>query len=485
MKVLLVNIFRNPGELAGAYHRLMARMPPITLAYLAAALEGAGIPVEAYDDDAFDGSDAGLREAIRRARPTVVGLSLVTASAAGLPRVVRIVREEAPGAKIVAGNIHAEVYHQDLLQSGAVDVVAHGEGENTLIELTLAVDAGTPLDNVNGLSFLRGGQVVYTPKRALIQDLDTLPFPAWHLFPMDRYRIFGFAKVRDPGILILGSRGCPFSCSFCSLKVLGPTRRVRTAANIAAECEHDYERWGYVQPSFVDALFPLSRKEGMDYAAELIRRGLHKKQVWITETRAELMDLELLQAMRESGLRRIMFGIESGDAADLATLRKSATLDKTRKAVEACRKAGVETIGFFILGIPGATRQSMEGDLRLSRELDLDFAKYTCFVPYPGTPIHDDIAARGELRDPTNWRGYTLYPGRDNPPVYVAPGLTVEDLVRYQARAHLEFYLRPRMVARQLLQIRTLGVDDLMQGLQSAVGAAMAAFLPRRPAGRP
>ncbi len=483
MGVLLVNIHRDPGELAGPYHRLMARMPPITLAYLAAALEADGVPVAVHDDDAFDGDDGALRQAIRRARPSLVGVSLVTAAAAGLPRVVRIVREEAPNARIVAGNIHAEIYHRPLLEAGALDIVSHGEGERTLVELARAVDAGTPLDDVKGLSFLRGGEVVQTPPRPLIEDLDTLPFPAWHLLPMDRYRIFGFAKVRDPGILVLGSRGCPFSCAFCSLKVMGPRRRVRSVVNIADECEWDLERFGYVQPSFVDALFPLSKKEGLAYAAELVRRGLHRKQVWVTETRVESVDLELLQALRESGLRRIMFGIESGDAADLATLRKSASLDATRKAIEASRKAGVETIGFFILGIPGATRQSMEGDLRLSRELDLDFAKYTCFVPYPGTPIHDDLARKGELRDPGNWRGYTLYPSRENPPVYLAKGLTVDDLVRLQARAHLEFYLRPRMIARQVLRIRTLSVQDLVQHAQSAATAALAALRSRRRAG--
>ncbi len=485
MTVLLINVHRAPDHLGGYYRRAFALMPPITLAYLAASLEAAGIDVRVHDDAVAGGDRAALEDALRRTRPDVVGLSFVTATASEAPRLVSTIRAVAPGARIVAGNIHADVFHREFLQGGLADVVVHGEGEQTFVELVRALAAPSPdLSGVAGISFLRDGEVVRTAERPFLDDLDALPFPAWHLFPREHYRILGFARVRDPGMLVLGSRGCPYRCTYCSLRIMGSKRRRRSAVSIANECEALLDRFGYVQPSFVDPVFPLGKREGLDYAAELIRRGLHRKQVWITETRVDLVDLELLQALRESGLRRIMFGFEAGDEGELAALKKGAHLDAAARAVQASRRAGIEVVGFFMLGSPGATRASMQRNIDYAQELDLDFAKYTVFVPYPGTPAYDDLMARGEIQTPTDWARYTSYPTVDNPPVYVPPGLDAQTVIDFQRRAHRSFYLRPRMVWRQLFQIRTLSVPDILDGLRSVM-AAQAATLRRRPEPRP
>jgi radical SAM superfamily enzyme YgiQ (UPF0313 family) len=474
MKVLLINIFRSQRELGGDYQRVLAPMPPITLAYLVAALESADIDVEVYDDSLAAGDEAELERCLKRVCPDVVGLSLVTATMAGTPRIVESIRKHVPGARIVAGNLHAEVFKDALLRQGMVDVVVIGEGEITFVELVRALERGSPsLDGIQGLSFLEGGRVVTTPPRPRIADLDSLPFPAWHKFPMERYRILSFARVKDPGILILGSRGCPFNCSYCSLRVMGNVRRKRSAVNIADECEHVYEKFGILQPSFVDPIFPLGKKEGLDYAAELIRRGLHKRQVWITETRTDLVDLELLQALRESGLRRLMFGFEAGDAEELDTLHKGASLDHAIKAVEMCRKAGIETVGFFMLGVPGASRESMQRNIQFAKTLDLDFAKYTVFTPYPGTPLYEQLLSERKLLAPEDWKRYTTYPCNDVPPVYVPDGFTAQEIIALQARAHLSFYLRPKMIVRQLFQLRTLSFADISDALRTIAAVAL------------
>ncbi len=482
MTVLLINIHRGPEQLGGYYRRAFAMMPPITMAYLAAALEAAGIDVRVHDDAAAGGDPAALDAALKTARPDVVGLSFVTATASEAPRIVRAVRAAAPDARIVAGNIHADVFHREFLRDGLADIVVHGEGEVTFVELVRALAGACPdLSSVAGISYVADGQVVRTAPRPFIENLDTLPFPAWHLFPRERYRILSFARVRDPGILVLGSRGCPYRCTYCSLKIMGTTRRHRSAVNIADECETMLDRFGYVQPSFVDPVFPLGKREGLDYAAELIRRGLHRKQVWITETRVDLVDLELLQALRESGLRRIMFGFEAGDEGELRSLRKGAKLDAAANAVALSRRAGLEVVGFFMLGVPGATRESMQRNLDYAQHLDVDFAKYTVFVPYPGTPAYDKLMAEGRIATPTDWPRYTSYPTAANPPIYVPDGLDAQTLMDFQRRAHRSFYLRPRMIWRQLFQIRTLSIPDILDGLQSVLAAQAATF--RRPGG--
>lgn len=473
MKVLLVNIYRSPDHLGGYYGKVFAQMPPITLAILAAALEAAGIDVQVYDDALAGGDASRLEAAVRQAAPTIVGLSLITSVMSEAPRVVAAIRAGAPEAHIVAGNIHAGLYHEELLRSRQADVVVHGEGEVTLVELARELSRpSVDLSRVLGISFLDGERVVATAPRPYVENLDSLPFPAWHLFPMSRYRILSFARVRDPGFLVLGSRGCPFGCTYCSLRVMGRVRRCRSVANIADEVEAMHSRYGWVQPSFVDPIFPLTKREGLAYAAELVRRGLHRRQVWITETRTDLVDLELMQALRESGLRRVMFGFEVADPEELSRLRKGASVDAGMKAVEACRKAGVQVVGFFMLGVPGATRESMQRSIDYAKELDLDFAKYTVFVPYPGTPLHDDLLASGRLRQPDNWRRYTSYPTHQMPPVYLPDGLDDRTIVAFQRKAHLSFYLRPRIIARQLLRIRSLTARDFADAL-SAVAASV------------
>jgi anaerobic magnesium-protoporphyrin IX monomethyl ester cyclase len=475
MKVLLVNAFQSPSVSAGFYHRFLAPMPPISLAYPAAALERAGIDVEVYDDALNRGDPARLAEAIRSSRPDIVGLSAVTATMPGVERVARTVRSVSPSSKIVMGNVHADVFYESILKAGLADIVVRGEGEVTFVDLVDELSQPSPdLESILGISFLDAGEVITTGARPYIQDLDSLPFPAWHLFPIRKYRIFNFARVREPAALLLGSRGCPFRCNYCSLKIMGHVRRARSAGNIADEFEYLHDRFGYRQISFTDPIFPFNQREGLAVAAELIRRGLHRKLVWITETRTDLVDLELLQALREAGLQRIMFGFETGNQSQLKTLEKGGSIERGFRAVRAARKAGLQTVGFFMIGIPGSTPQSLQATIDYSIALDLDFAKFAVFVPFPGTPIHTELLENGEIEESDNWNRYTNFPTTSCPPGYVPKGLTAQDIIRCQRRAYTSFYLRTHMVMRQLFKIRTLTLQDAFNGLQTMMELAKA-----------
>lgn len=474
MKVLLINPAQDPDLTAGYYKRMLAIMPPISLAYLAAALEQAGVEVEVYDDAVAGGDLAALDEALRLSRADVVGLSVVTGVAPDVERVVARVRAKSPQSTVVLGNIHADVFHEALLRAGTADVVVHGEGERTVVELVQTLAEHQPdLARVRGISFLREGELVLTEPRPHIQDLDELPFPAWHLFPLEGYRIFNFARVRPPGTLIQGSRGCPYGCTYCSLKIMGSRRRVRSAASLADEFEYLYDRFGYLQPSFVDPIFPFSKKEGLAFAEELLRRKIPRRQVWITETRTDLVDDELLEALAEAGLRRIMYGFETGAQQQLNTIHKSNKPDSALRAVQAARRAGVEIIGFFMLGIPGSTVADLQATIDYACSLEIDFAKFTVFVPFPGTAVYHELIARDAIAEPENWRRYTSFPSSRVAPNYVPSALTAEDLVRYQRRAHLAFYLRPKMIAHQLFKVRTLDLSDLIAGAQTIVATGL------------
>lgn len=465
MKVLLVNPHTSSRSTAGRYRRFLSPMPPISLAYVAAALEKAKISVSVYDDYTTGGDRNSLLDSIRLSVPDVIGLSCVTPTAPRTYDIAADLRKEFPGIKIVMGNLHPSVFFGDILRDGLADAVVIGEGEETIVELVRAYEAGNGLESVKGIAWRNGGDVRLNEPRPFIEDLDALPFPAWHLFPIGRYRIFNFARVREPGTLVLGSRGCPYGCNFCSLKIMGRTRRKRSASSIADEFEYLHERFGYVQPSFIDPIFPFSEKEALDFSAEIVKRGLRKKLTWITETRVDLVNEKMLFAMKEAGLSRIMYGFESGTPEALGAIKKTFTTDTARKAVEMTKKAGIQIIGFFMIGVPGDTVESIEKTIKFANSLNIDFAKFTVYSPFPGTQVYEELKDRGGIPENPEWDRFTNYPTRDNPAIFIPEEITNDDLIRLQKKAFVSFYLRPRMILRQLLGVRTLGIRDAVSGI--------------------
>jgi radical SAM superfamily enzyme YgiQ (UPF0313 family) len=366
---------------------------------------------------------------------------------------------------LILGNIHPSVFYESILHDNIADIVVHSEAEESLPKTIRTIEQGEDLRSVRGISFRDNGGVVVTEPYPLIDNLDSIPFPAWHLFPRERYRIFNFASVKSPGVLILGSRGCPYRCTYCSLKIMGKKRRARTPKNIVDEIELLYEKYGYLQPSFIDPIFPFSKQEGIAFSREMISRGLHRKVVWITETRVDHVDEELLRTMRDAGLRRIMYGFEVGTEQTMESLQKRASLGDALRAVEQTRRAGVEIIGFFMLGVPNDTRKTIEQTIRFAASLDIDFAKFTVFSPFPGTEAYNELLRDGKIPHTYEWERFTNYPTRKNPPIFLPGTLTTHDIIRLQKKAFVKFYLRPAMIYRQLFRIRTLGIRDFLNGL--------------------
>jgi anaerobic magnesium-protoporphyrin IX monomethyl ester cyclase len=464
MATLLVNPTASIETAGGRFKGLLTAMPPIGLALLAARLRQREREVSVYDAFIGRGGPDGVKQEAAKRRPDVIGLPVVTPCATEVFQQAQAARAASPNSVIVMGNIHADLFAEDILKQGLADIVVHGEAEDTIVDVDRAVVEKTDFAQVRGISFRRGDQVVRTAERPQIEDLDTLPFPAWDLFPMQHYGLFKFAQVDSPATLICGSRGCPYRCTFCSLHVMGPRRRKRSVPNIVDEIEWLHERFGMKQVAFVDPIFPISRKEGMQFADELISRGLHKKVKWVTETRVDLLDEDMLRSCHASGLRRVMFGIEVGDDAVLESLKKRFVVEESRAAIALCRKVGVQTVGFFMVGVPGDTPASIERTIELAREVAPDFAKFTVFVPYPGTTDYNNLKEQGKLTGADQWSRYTSYPTRANPPVYLPEGMSVDDVIRMHRRAFRRVYARPSTVWRHLVKIRTLSPMDALRG---------------------
>lgn len=448
MKVLLINPFSYPKRSAGSFEKFLTPMPPIGMAYLLAAVEKAGLTALFHDDFVEQGNDEKLEELLRRERPELIGIPIYTSPVVyRFEEISALIRRVLPGAKIVSGNLHANIYAKTLIEEGKLDLVVKGEGEETLVALAQALQNGDDLKEVHGLFYKsQSGEVIETPNRANMPDISQFPYPAWHLMPWQKYNINEIGKVASTGIFILASRGCPFSCDFCCVMIQGTKRRRRSPEDLCDELEWLHKTYKFKSFHFIDAMWPINPAEAIAFCDEYKKRGLHKKMKWGTETRIDALDEASIKAMGEAGCRKVMFGIESGDEEILKSINKKTKISKARQIIEWSHKYKLSPTGFFIIGLPGETEEHIRKTIKHSLSLKLHFAKFACFVPYPGTKLFTDLKAQNLFTDTVDWNRFTSYPSLENPPIYLPETLTTKRLVYLQKLAHLKFYMRPRHI---------------------------------------
>ena len=466
MKVLLVNPAMNMKAL-GKFQGLLEPMPVIGLAYVAAVLERDGHEVKAIDQFTFGMPVPEVIDQLKEFQPDLLGLSMLTPSTPVALAIANQAKAAMPNLQIVVGNVHADIFYNEILTGSAADFVVHGEGEETISELAFALQRGdTDFSGINGISYIDdSGEVTKNAARPVIEDLDSLPYPAWNLFPYTRYGLLPFADVAHPVLSMTGSRGCPYRCEFCSLLYTGSNYRKRDPIKIVDEYEYLHERYGVKQIGFVDPIFPLNKKILFQFCEELMRRGLHKKLCWLSETRVDRVDRESLRIMRASGCRRLLFGIESGVDLLLENVNKTFTTETTRKAIRMCREEGIDSVGLFMIGLPGETPEMTRQTVDFAKSIDLDFAKFAITVPFPGSQMFEDLRREGRLnRD--DWENWTTFQPDPKKMVFVPREVSPEYLIQMQKQGLREFYLRPNMVYRHLVEVRTINAKQLWHGLK-------------------
>ncbi len=463
MRVLLVNPATDPEQF-GRFASLLEPMPCAGLAYVATFLARAGHRVRVHDDFVERRGLAGTLEVVREFRPDVVGVSVLTPVCDQVLELFAAVRERWLEVKLFAGNIHADLFPELMLER--CDAVIHGEGEQASVDLLAAWEAGETGQGVPGVSVRVGDAVERGPPRPLAQDLDAFPFPDWSLLPYRSYTLLPLGTIARPIVAMVASRGCPHACDYCSLSAQGRQVRRRSVGNVVEEVEHNVSRFGVRQIGFMDPIFPLDDEYAVEFSREMIRRDLHRRIVWLSELRPDSVERGALVWMRRAGCRRLVLGIESGQDALLKGSGRHSRAERTRRMVRDCREVGITTVGLFMIGLPGETPEQTRATVDYACSLGLDFAKFAITVPFPGSALYERLAATGALED-RPWDGYTTYhpdPGRI---VVASRTQTPDQLLRGLHRATARFYLRPGMGLRQLMKLRTLQPGQLARGLWS------------------
>ncbi|MBI2303831.1 MAG: cobalamin B12-binding domain-containing protein [Chloroflexi bacterium] len=443
MKVLLIapnyrKVYRYVGEEATMI------LPPIGLAYIAAFLREEGIPVEILDLAALNLDDSQTQEEIERRDPDIVGITAVTNTIEEAYNVSRLAKRS--NRKVIVGGAHASILpEQTLEECKDIDITARGEGEHTLLEIA----RGKPLNEVKGISYRVGNTIVTNPPRPFIKRLDELPFPAWDLLPLKRYWSPGVKRY--PFALLVTSRGCPYSCSFCTTRtVLGKEFRSRSPENVIAEVDELVNRYGVKEINIVDDNFTLLPDRAEKICDLLIEREYDL--IWKTGNgiRADRVTYPLILKMKRAGCYFLAFGVESGNQKILDLINKGETLEQIRTAVKWAKEARLMTEGFFMIGNDGEGEKEIRETIEFAKELDVDFAQFQIYIPFPGSSHSDKIISEGNLHA-RSWKDYNAF----NKPIFSYGGLTPELMERMQKIAYREYYLRPQIIFRKTLEIRS------------------------------
>jgi len=454
MKVLLINPHYSIERYMGKHLASVGWvMPPMGLLYVAANLEREGHAVAVYDAQ-IDARP--LDEALKEARPDVVGITCVSALLASALSAARLVKAYARAIRVVAGGVHPSVRPQDLLDSSDVDVVVRGEGIWTMAELVRAFESGSPIGDIRGIVYKTDGKTIHTPDRPPVRDGDAMPFPARHLVDTRRYRMSPDFSMRRPFDIVFTSFGCPYRCIFCaSQSVIGGLFRPRTVLSVMEEIDGMVRRVPIRSLLVGDDNFGVRRERALEFCALYQSRGYHRRIPWQVSIRVDCVDPEMLKAMKRSGCFIVSFGIESGVPRLLEKLRKGITLEQSEAAVRYAKEAGLRTRGTFILGIPTETREESLETIRFSRRLPLDQVRFALATPFPGTELWDIAREEGAPRV-EDWMSLSLMAGyRSGPPPYTPVGRDPEDLKRLQRKANFSFFFRPRTVADYLRRARS------------------------------
>ncbi|MBN1899778.1 radical SAM protein [Candidatus Sumerlaeota bacterium] len=435
---------------------------PDWLAYATAVLEEAKIPVKLYDFPALDWNKDKLREIVRSHKPRFVVLDSTTPSIFSDIECARICKEESDAHVIMVGP-HASAVPEETLESakGAVDVICIGEYDYTVRDIIMGFDN---LASIPGIAYKEGERVVRTMKRPLIDNLDALPFPAWHHLNLLKY--FDGGKLH-PYIDIIAGRGCPNACIFCLWPQVmhGMRFRLRSPENVVDEMERDIKLCPQVLKGgeffFEDDTFTVDKNRAMGICEEILKRNL--KLTFSVNARVDTADDELFRMMKRAGCRELLVGFESGDQGMLDRMHKNATIEDALRFMEISKKHRLDIHGCFVLGLPGETKETIEKTIRFALGLGLHTVQFSGAVPFPGTRYFEYCKKEGLLKA-KSWEDW-LSEG-EQAQVVDYPGLTKAEIDSSIDKGLKKFYFRPTYMIRFLFQTRSR--KDLYRKLRGA-----------------
>lgn len=411
--------------------------PPLGLLYLASALEDDGHKAEIIDFsyEEFD------KEKLKRKLNSVdvVGITVLTYTVKTSAIITKMVKDNYPDIPVLIGGPHCLIDPEKALLDIGADICVAGEGEIVIKKIAKMIEENRAPSDLPGVYYRHNGKIIKGKPLEVIEDLDSLSFPSRHLVEQYDYGyMIGVHLPKGRFTSLMTSRGCPFNCNFC-LSRKYPIKRYRTRSpeNVIEEIKKISEK--YDSMLIADDNF-LADKKRVKKIMDMIRKEKIDMEIWIEGVRVDSSDKELFKKMKESGVKAIEFGIESGNQDVLDFYNKQITLPEIRKAVQTSRETGFITLGNFIFGAPIETTKHFENTIKFAKSLPLDIAFFYVLDYLKGCDIWEEAAKTGKIKS-------------DQPRVEsgsIKGNFTTEELEQWKVNANKEFYLNPRYIAGQV-----------------------------------
>ncbi len=405
-----VQLYVPPGGYFAERWSKGSSMPPLGLLYIGAVLEKDGFDVEIVPADILKLGWRDIQKKISLSRPDIIGVTSTTENRFQSFELVRLAKRAAPEALTVMGGPHASMAAEDTLAHiPELDIVVRGEGEETVLDLCRALARKRDINGIGhmaGISFRQDGRVVTNRPRSPITNLDSLPYPAFHLVPFEKYnfRIEVPGQGQLPAVNIMTSRGCPFNCNFCATPInWGRTVRLRSPQNVIQEIEFLVEKYGARVIFFYDDTFNLSVKRVEEICRLILERRL--PIFWRSEIRLDLMTKPLLARMKEAGLFHVSFGLEAGSERVRDTIiDKKIKLKDFHNVIAWCRELEIIPNVFFIFSHPTETWAEAQETIRIIEQYkDEVEASVAILHIYPGTPLERTARETSRLPADFSW----------------------------------------------------------------------------------
>jgi len=450
MDIVFVNPPLTLKERFGKFAVAGNIMPPLGLCYLAAACRAHGLKTEIIDAPAERLDTTKVKERILQTRPRFVGLTATTLSILNASEVAEAIKREAGDILTVIGGPHlSSVPERTMERYPFLDFGVIGEGESTIIELIDSIQGSRNIEGVNGIIYHSPGGLRRTEIREKIKDLDVLPLPAWDMLPNypHTYKPLEIAMSDRLQGSIITSRGCPYECSYCPKSVFGRVVRYHSIDRSMEMILNQYHQYHVRDLEIYDDTLILSQERIRQLCRRLIAEKLDL--TWSCNSTIGSVNRATLELMKEAGCWKIGFGIESANPEILKLMNEQLNLHKAREVLRTSREAGLVNRGYFIIGFPTETKESIRNTVNFAKEADLDIVQFNSFTPLPGSAVCDDINRYGTFDD--DWDKMNFINS-----VFIPNGFDREGLKKAIDRAYREFYLRPRIVISFLKRIKNV-----------------------------
>ena len=433
-------IFVNPNPYYAKGTNEATIYPPLGMGYLASIMEKEGYECKIIDAIILNLTNKKVFNQIKKFNPDYICISaniITIRSANELSLVCKKLNKI-----IIMGGVQPTTAKEEVLKTSKCDFIVYGEGEETFKELIKSLDSSNFNPEMLGIAYIKDNKLKVNPPRPFIQDLDSIPFPAFHLFP--NLRKYHSMSKRLPMAPIICSRGCPYLCTYCNHTTFGFKFRKRSPENIIAEIEYLQKKFGVKQIDFLDDNFTMD----IEHANKLLDLIIEKKiKVAININnglRADRLTRQLVPKMKKAGIFKVGVGVETGDSYIMKKTKKSLDLEKVKTAIRWLKEEKIIVNGFFMFGLPYDTEKTMQKTIDFALKLNPHLCNFNITVPFPGTELYETIEKEGKFLCDLKKGMEIGFHGSECS--YYLEGMDSDKVLKYQEKAFRLFYLRPSKI---------------------------------------